>query len=248
MDNIISQGLLPLITKPTRLTHHSATLIDHIYTNDKKTNTFTGILLTDEVADHFGVFHIMYGKEKKNPSKVIYSRNITDEKMKQFKKNLSETDFSDVLLLTNPNEAYNKFISIYTSLFEELFPLRPVNFKKKYIKQHPWMTKGLLVSSIQKSKLLKKKLNKPTHANITAYNAYNIMYRRLLRIQKTRYYTDMFNNNKSNIKKTWEVLNEVIHRSKDKSSIPTIMKINNIETSDIDVITDNFNNYFVNLG
>jgi len=30
LENIFSQGFLPLIVKPTRLTSHSATLIDHI--------------------------------------------------------------------------------------------------------------------------------------------------------------------------------------------------------------------------
>ena len=31
LDNIFSQSFLPLIVKPTRITSHSATLIDHIY-------------------------------------------------------------------------------------------------------------------------------------------------------------------------------------------------------------------------
>ena len=30
---LYSNNLLPLITKPTRLAHHTSTLIDHIYTN-----------------------------------------------------------------------------------------------------------------------------------------------------------------------------------------------------------------------
>jgi len=34
VDNLFTQGLLPLVTKPTRVTSTSATLIDHIYTNN----------------------------------------------------------------------------------------------------------------------------------------------------------------------------------------------------------------------
>ena len=34
-----SNNLLPLITKPTKLTHHTSTLFDHIYTNS---NTSVG--------------------------------------------------------------------------------------------------------------------------------------------------------------------------------------------------------------
>ena len=31
LDNLFSNGFVPEITKPTRITSHSATLIDHIY-------------------------------------------------------------------------------------------------------------------------------------------------------------------------------------------------------------------------
>ncbi len=34
IESMISKGYLPLITKPTRVTTYSATLIDHIYSND----------------------------------------------------------------------------------------------------------------------------------------------------------------------------------------------------------------------
>ena len=50
-----THGYMPMIHRPTRLTHSSATLIDHIYTNDFSHPTSSGIIITD-VADHFGVF------------------------------------------------------------------------------------------------------------------------------------------------------------------------------------------------
>ena len=33
LDMLYANNILPIITKPTRLTDHTATLIDHIYTN-----------------------------------------------------------------------------------------------------------------------------------------------------------------------------------------------------------------------
>ena len=38
VNDVISQGFLPTITRPTRITPHSATLIDHIglYSNDNR--------------------------------------------------------------------------------------------------------------------------------------------------------------------------------------------------------------------
>ena len=47
LDNIFSHCFLPLINRPTRITAHSASLIDSILTNNLPINTKSGILFTD---------------------------------------------------------------------------------------------------------------------------------------------------------------------------------------------------------
>ena len=49
---------MPVIHQPTRLSFFSATLIDHIYTNDILSKSTYGIIITD-VADHLGTFHVV---------------------------------------------------------------------------------------------------------------------------------------------------------------------------------------------
>ena len=51
---LYSNNLLPLMTKPTRLTHHTSTLIDHIYTNSNM-SVDAGIALVD-VSDYLLMF------------------------------------------------------------------------------------------------------------------------------------------------------------------------------------------------
>ena len=46
-------NLLPIVIKPTRLTYHSATLIDHICTN-RTSKIVSGIVMVD-ISDHFPV-------------------------------------------------------------------------------------------------------------------------------------------------------------------------------------------------
>ena len=55
LDMLYSNNLVPLKTKPTRITNHTATLIDHIYTNVPIHDTVSGIALVD-LSDHFPVF------------------------------------------------------------------------------------------------------------------------------------------------------------------------------------------------
>ena len=59
VDMMSSSGFLPLITRPTRVTATSATLIDNIFTNQLDDINFSlqGLFVTD-VSDHFPVFHI----------------------------------------------------------------------------------------------------------------------------------------------------------------------------------------------
>ena len=59
LDLMWSNSFLPLITRPTRVTANSATLIDNIFTNhfDKSLQFSEGILVTDNT-DQYPVFHI----------------------------------------------------------------------------------------------------------------------------------------------------------------------------------------------
>jgi hypothetical protein len=47
IDNMFAKGFLPLILTPTRITQPTATLHDHIYSNDIKSNSTPGIKIND---------------------------------------------------------------------------------------------------------------------------------------------------------------------------------------------------------
>ena len=55
LDSIYSLGLFPLITKPTGITSHSATLIDNIFTDIHDYAHMSGVIVCD-ISDHFPVF------------------------------------------------------------------------------------------------------------------------------------------------------------------------------------------------
>ena len=52
---LYSNNFLPILTKPTRLTYHNATLIDHIYTNSFNQQVISGIATID-ISDHLPIF------------------------------------------------------------------------------------------------------------------------------------------------------------------------------------------------
>ena len=54
---MFSLGLYPLIDKPTRITDHSATLIDNIFTNELDSKINSGLLISD-ISDHLPIFAV----------------------------------------------------------------------------------------------------------------------------------------------------------------------------------------------
>ena len=57
IDNLYSMGLHPLITRPTRVTCQSKTLIDNIFTSDVTSHIQIGLLIND-TSEHLPIFQI----------------------------------------------------------------------------------------------------------------------------------------------------------------------------------------------
>ena len=72
---IYSLDLLPVITKPTRITSHTATLIDHIYTNT--VSRLTSGIVTVDISDHLPVFCIVDTPLKNQNRQNMYFRDYS---------------------------------------------------------------------------------------------------------------------------------------------------------------------------
>ena len=69
----------------------------------------------------------------------------------------------------------------------------------------------------------------------------------LLRIGEKEYLKEQLWKHKSNMRKTWQIIKNVMNKSRD-STIKTIFHVNNVKTSNKKVISNGFNEYFVNIG
>ena len=94
LDIMYSNNFFPLITKPTRITEKSATLIDHIFTNnfDIKYQHIQGILQTG-ISDHFPIFHIAKNIESSLVEQpYFFRRNICQKTLCDFSEKISRID------------------------------------------------------------------------------------------------------------------------------------------------------------
>ena len=58
-EQLFTSSFFPLINKPTRITQHTATLIDNIFTNDldQIESSINGLIYSD-ISDHLPIFHL----------------------------------------------------------------------------------------------------------------------------------------------------------------------------------------------
>ena len=78
---LYANNILPIITKPTRLTDNTATLIDHIHTNCLQ--NFTSGILTVDITDHLPIFCLVRTQPTQNDSNKKYFRDYS-----KFKKDI----------------------------------------------------------------------------------------------------------------------------------------------------------------
>ena len=213
-------------------------MIYHIYTNNITSRSHSGIIITD-VADHFGIFHIVSAKSAEHKTSVSKNRLFSANNSNLFKTNLDHADFRDVLENTCPDESYNNVLWMYLNIFDKCFLLLDIKHRSKLIKREPWYTPGLLTSAKKKAKL-----SKPSEYNIKTYKTYNNMYNILKRKILIIYYKNTLVQNKFNIKKSWSILKQAIGKLNDKSSYPNSFTINNLSITDKQEAAEGFNHFF----
>ena len=111
------------------------------------------------------------------------------------------------------------------------------------------MTKGLVKSSKKKQKLCEKFLKNRNPEKELNYKQYKTFFESLKKKSKKSYYSDLIDSCKYNIKKTWDVMKEIIgNKSVTNAPLPNFITVKNREIFDKKEITETFNSYFVNVG
>ena len=114
---------LPMITRPTRVTQKTATLIDNIFTNNVSTEDYytNGIILCD-ITDHFPVCHITNKVIQTKETVCIHQRKMNDSCKQQFLNSLSTCEWNHVMETNDAQKAYSKFSETYQSIYDKCFP------------------------------------------------------------------------------------------------------------------------------
>ena len=248
----LASSFIPCISKPTRITEHSQTLIDNIYTNNIQRGTVikSGILL-ENISDHLPIFCAISTntlRADKTKLKTIERRNITPQAINLIKQRIQQTNW-EYLRNIDIEYAYQSFTDTLKKILDDIAPVTKTTVNDKILIRDPWMTKGLITSSNKSNSLYRKSVGKPkTHPTHMNYVAYRNKYNQLKRLAKQLYYAKLFEKYHNNAKMVWKTIKTILNRSTDKTIITKAFKVNGNTITDPKDISDEFCKFFTNIG
>ena len=244
-----SFGLLPTISRPTRITHSTATLIDNIFVKSQTACNSKSVILVSQISDHLPCL-VMLDCENKHISGPIefQSRKLNSAKVDKIVSDLETIDWN-ILENLNPNEGYNKFQEILTTVLDKYAPIKTVVIPVKYQIREPWMTPGLLKSSIECDKKYKEVIGLPHDSpEFLEYKRYRNLYNQMKRYTKINHYKSKVNEYINDSYKLWSTLKEIINKTKNKSDLSDVFLINGVPSNNLKDISNGFCQYFSNVG
>ena len=247
LDAFLSASFLPLISKPTRVATHSATLLDNIFCNILPPPN-SSIILTD-ITDHYPIMSHFDLKQATNRSFPLPERRrATHENIASLGASLDRADWSSVFNTNDINTSLENFLNIFNEHLNRHIPKKKDNHANyKTTPKLPWVSKSLLRSINKKNRLFYKFKMKNTQQSKNRYISYKNTLTKILRSEKKKYYAIQLEQYKHDIKNTWKILKQAMNISKNKSKI-TKLKFNNKMIEDPGDMANTFNSYFSTIG
>ena len=152
----IDSNMLPTITRPTRITNTSATLIDNLFISKQlQTNYKSGILL-DDTSDHMPCYLILPdATNHKKTLREVQHRNLSEKNKRKICDLIESIDWNTKLQTLDTNSAFDEFHNHLTMSIDSISPIVTKKINPKKQPRAKWITTGIL-NSINKNLLLYK--------------------------------------------------------------------------------------------
>lgn len=137
LDMLLGSSYMPMITKATRITDHTSTLIDHIYTNVPQKISKTGICLAD-ITDHLPIFCTINNTVTTHNTDKYY-RDFSKFNHEMFLHDIEKVDFN-TLISADVNESMTKLVNQIQLVTDKHAPIRRMSNKKNKLTKKPWIT------------------------------------------------------------------------------------------------------------
>ena len=254
IESAHNHGFAQIVSRPTRITEHSATLIDHVYTNDLDTALSCNILtvdLSDHLATHTKIslgsstlasrINITHSRQEKTEFRIFNEANH-----ETFKNLINEETWHEIYDDMDAQTAYDKFEEIYLKHYNSAYPSISNRIRRKNERQNPkpWILPWLEDACARKQKAFYEFVKTPSPVNKAKYEKLQIFCEKHVDIAKIKYRKAYFERYQNDSRKQWQMISSLLGR---KNKTPNFTKITDCDGTTAttpESIADSFNNYF----
>ena len=188
LENVLSNQHVPCITRPTRITKSSATLIDNILVSrDIYNNAKCGIAISD-LSDHFPCVMTWPNIIKNKNNHITFNVKKFDQKHVSALQEELRQDWQILEMTEDANDAYQLFHSRLENVINKFTEEKTVKISYKKIVKEPWLTKGIIKANRKQTKLYKEWLINKNAIAHDRYKHYRDALLKIKRRQKVEYY------------------------------------------------------------
>ena len=237
-------GLDQLIKSPTRVTPHSSTLIDVIFTSNLNNIVCSGVSHIG-ISDHSLVY--VYRKIAQRPpcsgSNHVSFRNFKGFNSDHFRTEIRNQDWN-MADHNHPDDMWSEWRKLFSAVCEKHAPLKT---KRTRASRSPWINSDIKRRMRFRDRLKNKAVKTGDHDLWDAYKKIRNQVNNEVKKTKKYYYNNRFHTVSNDSKKTWQTINELTGRKSNKSTVNGLM-INKESISDPKKICNSFNKFFAEIG
>ena len=258
IDSAHNHGFTQIVSRPTRITEHSATLIDHVYTSNIET-TLSCNILTLDISDHLATHtKLSLGTNTRSPhrrnpalfeTKKSECRMFNEASNKIFENLIKNEAWSQISIDMDTQTAYTKFEEIYMKHYNAAYPLKVNRVRRINERQNPkpWILPWLEDACARRQTAYHEFVKRPSPDNKKTYDKLNLFCNKHIDLAKMKYRKAFFDKHKDNSRKQWQMINTLLNRKNKTSHINKLTCENGSIINKPESIANSFNDYFSNI-
>ena len=188
-----------MISKPTRITETSSTLIDLAITTDKN-KISSEIVIPLSLSDHDMIGIVRKRNYQRYEPKTIKCRNFTRYNPDLMNEDLRQADWNLVYDQNDPNKAWEIFKGITSNIFNRHAPLITKRIKGRPC---PWLTSNVRAELNDRDAALRRWRRTKDEGDWNIYRRKKNRCTNRIRQARNNYHKELLSENQNNSKKFW---------------------------------------------
>ena len=133
LEENLNPDLVPSISKPTRITRKTATLIDNVIISQSLQAQMHPYLIVEDISDHLPILIILKDLNKSvRGCNLIKSRNLNTTNLEKIDSDIRKHDWQSLLSNSNTSQSFTTFHKILCDTIDKHAPetIKKINQKK----------------------------------------------------------------------------------------------------------------------